>query len=240
MSLTAGPLEDTEEPAKKKKKNKNKKKKKKSKTVKQSSPPRVPLSDLFTSGSYPMGEIQGYPEDLNLARTTGEELRYLGRKQIEDPTFLDDYRKAAEVHRQVRYWVQDNVKPGQTLHYIANEIEDGVRALLGNQGLEVGDNLKSGMGFPTGLCLNHETAHYTPNPGQKDVVLKYEDVMKVDFGAQLNGRIVDSAFTMTFDPVYDPLLEAVKDATNTGIRVSLPYLMVRLEVDTNMRTGSRY
>jgi methionyl aminopeptidase len=42
--------------------------------------------------------------------------------------------------------------------------------------------------------------------------------MKVDFGVHVNGRIVDSAFTMTFDPVYDPLLAAVKDATNTGIR----------------------
>jgi len=48
--------------------------------------------------------------------------------------------------------------------------------------------------------------------------------MKVDFGVHMNGRIVDSAFTMTFDPVYDNLLAAVKDATNTGIRVNFPYL----------------
>ena len=34
----------------------------------------------------------------------------------------------------------------------------------------------------------------------------------------INGRIVDSAFTMTFDPVYDNLLAAVKEATNTGVR----------------------
>lgn len=34
----------------------------------------------------------------------------------------------------------------------------------------------------------------------------------------VNGRIVDSAFTMAFDSVYDNLLAAVKDATNTGVR----------------------
>jgi len=34
----------------------------------------------------------------------------------------------------------------------------------------------------------------------------------------INGRIVDSAFTMSFDPKYDNLLAAVKDATNTGVR----------------------
>lgn len=41
-----------------------------------------------------------------------------------------------------------------------------------------------------------------------------------DFGTQINGRIVDSAFTVAFNPRYDPLLEAVKDATNTGVRES--------------------
>jgi hypothetical protein len=33
---------------------------------------------------------------------------------------------------------------------------------------------------------------------------------------QIGGRIIDSAFTIAFNPRYDPLLEAVKDATNTG------------------------
>jgi methionyl aminopeptidase len=50
-------------------------------------------------------------------------------------------------------------------------------------------------------------------------VLKSDDVLTVDFGVQVNGRIVDSAFTMAFDPVYDNLLQSVKDATNTGVKV---------------------
>ena len=133
--------------------------------------------------------------------------------------FLNEYRQGAEVHRQVRQWAQQNVKPGQSLTEIAEGIEDSVRALTGHQGLEEGDNIKGGMGFPTGLSINHCAAHYTPNAGNK-IILQPDDVMKVDFGAHINGRIVDSAFTMTFNPVYDNLLAAVKDATNTGIRVS--------------------
>ncbi len=43
--------------------------------------------------------------------------------------------------------------------------------------------------------------------------------MKVDFGVHVKGRIVDSAFTMTFEHTWDKLLEAVKEATNTGVRV---------------------
>lgn len=56
--------------------------------------------------------------------------------------------------------------------------------------------------------------------GLPQTVLKETDVMKIDFGTHINGRIIDCAFTMTFDPKYDNLLAAVKDATNTGIRES--------------------
>jgi methionyl aminopeptidase len=42
--------------------------------------------------------------------------------------------------------------------------------------------------------------------------------MKVDIGVHVKGRIVDSAFTVSFDPRYEKLLEAVQAATETGVR----------------------
>ncbi|GAA5973046.1 hypothetical protein JCM21900_004729, partial [Sporobolomyces salmonicolor] len=48
--------------------------------------------------------------------------------------------------------------------------------------------------------------------------LQYEDVLKVDFGVHVNGRIVDSAFTLNWEPTYNNLLAAAKDATETGVR----------------------
>lgn len=152
--------------------------------------------------------------DENLYRTTNEEKRHLDRMNND---FLQEYRQGAEIHRQVRQWAQKNIKPGQTLTEIAEGIEDGVRALTGHPGLEEGDNIKGGIAFPTGVNLDHIAAHYSPNAGNKTVLSK-DNVMKVDFGVHINGRIVDSAFTMSFDPMYDNLLEAVKQGTNTGIR----------------------
>lgn len=163
-----------------------------------------------------MGELLDYTNE-NAYRTTNEEKRLLDRMNDD---FLTEYRQGAEVHRQVRQWTQQNVKPGQTLTEIANGIEDGVRALVGHQGLEEGDGIKAGVGFPTGLSINSCASHYTPNAGNK-MVLQQADVMKVDIGVHVNGRIVDSAFTMAFEPRYDDLLAAVKDATNAGIRVSI-------------------
>ncbi|PLN86201.1 peptidase [Aspergillus taichungensis] len=203
-----------------KKKKKKKSKKKPSGAAHQSSPPRRPVDQLFPTGQYPMGEIQGDGAVMNTARTTAAERREQTRCDLVDETFLNNYRKAGEIHRQVRQWVQTSVRPGQTLMDIAVGIDDGVRALLDNAGLAPGEGLRSGLGFPTGLSLNHCVAHSTPNPGQAPVVLQATDVMKVDFGVHINGWIVDSAFTMSFDPTYDPLLAAVQDATNTGIQTA--------------------
>ena len=42
------------------------------------------------------------------------------------------------------------------------------------------------------------------------------NVVNADFGTHIKGHIVDSAFTMAFNPKYDPLLNAVEAATNAG------------------------
>lgn len=233
-----------------KKKRKRSKKKKNKSPGHQTVPPRVALTTIFPNKQYPVGEVFDYPKDENLQRTTAEELRHRAVLDDMDDEFLTDYRKAAEVHRQVRRHVQTIAKPGVTMTELAEEIETGVRALVGHQGIDPGDALKAGMGFPTGLCLNHIAAHWTPNAGSKDVVLKYDDVLKVDFGVHVNGRIVDSAFTLAFNPVYDPLLAAVKATTNTGLKEAgvdarmdhlsevMQEVMESYEVDLNGKTVS--
>lgn len=193
------------------KKKKKKKKKPKKKRVEQSDPPRVGLSKIFTDGVYPEGEVQPYKND-NAWRTTSEEKRYLEKMALEDPEVTyQNIRRAAEVHRQVRQYARKYIRPGQSLTEIAEYIENGTRALVEENGLE------SGVGFPTGLSLNNCAAHFTPNAGDT-TILQSGDVLKVDFGVHVKGRILDSAFTLTWEPTYDKLVEAVRAATDTGVR----------------------
>ncbi|EKX38193.1 hypothetical protein GUITHDRAFT_158532 [Guillardia theta CCMP2712] len=125
-------------------------------------------------------------------------------------------RKAAEVHRRVRrYAQQELIKPGVKLIDICEKLENATRTYLEADKGKAGT--KAGIGFPTGVSLNNCAAHYTSNPGDK-TVLKYDDVLKLDFGTHVNGFIVDSAFTWAPNDKYETLLEAVKDATYTGIK----------------------
>lgn len=184
---------------KKKKKKSNKKKKKKI----------VLIDHSYPEGEYPEGEWMEYPLEVNSYRTTDEEKRYLDRQQNNK---WQDFRKGAEIHRRVRAKAKQNIRPGMLMLEIADLIENSVRSYTGND-----HTLKQGIGFPTGLSVNHVAAHYTPNSNDK-LTLKQEDVMKVDIGIHVNGRIVDSAFTLTFDEKYDSLLTAVREATYTGIK----------------------
>jgi len=94
------------------------------------------------------------------------------------------------------------MRPGIKLIDLCDKIE------AKNKELIVANGLECGIAFPTGCSINDCAAHFTCNPGD-DVVLQYDDVMKIDFGTHVNGNIIDCAFTVAFNPVYDNLLKGV-------------------------------
>ncbi|QCE10101.1 methionyl aminopeptidase [Vigna unguiculata] len=197
--------DDSKEVQKKKKKKARSKKKKE--ILEQTDPPSISVIDLFPSGDFPEGEIQQYKDD-NLWRTTSEEKRELER--LQKPIY-NSVRRAAEVHRQVRKYMKGIIKPGMLMTDLCETLENTVRKLISEDGLQ------AGIAFPTGCSLNWVAAHWTPNSGDK-TILQYDDVMKLDFGTHVDGYIVDCAFTVAFNPMFDPLLEASREATNTGIK----------------------
>jgi len=205
----APPPEPKADGEKKKKKKKNNRRKKGNGPSKpQTDPPSIPIDEMWPNKKYPVGEELPYAQDFNVWRTTSEELREAERLIKDNWT---DVRRAAEVHRQVRQHMRKKMVPGVKLFDMCEELEDFSRKLINENGLD------AGIAFPTGCSLNHVAAHYTPNKGD-DTVLQYDDVMKIDFGTHVSGRIIDSAFTVSFNPQYDPLLEASREATNAGIK----------------------
>ncbi len=137
-----------------------------------------PVSAQYPNHLYPEGEVCEYA-DNNRWRTTNEEKRAMDRLKFDA---LNDIRKAAEVHRQVRRYVQKEVvKPGITMIDLCEKLENATRTLIEENGLA------AGIAFPTGCSLNHVAAHYTPNAGDT-TVLKSGDVCKIDFGAHVNGK----------------------------------------------------
>uniref|UniRef100_A0A0K0CX65 Methionine aminopeptidase 2 n=1 Tax=Angiostrongylus cantonensis TaxID=6313 RepID=A0A0K0CX65_ANGCA len=154
----------------------------------------TPVDEQFTDGNYPVGQCENYYITGKDGRVASDRVSSQEKKAL-DSSFdemYQDYRRSAEVHRQVRKYVK-------SWHASSERLE------------------ASGLAFPTGCSLNHVAAHYTPNNGDA-TVLQYGDVCKIDYGVHVRGRLIDSAFTLHFDPKYDNLVNAVKEATNAGIR----------------------
>jgi len=112
-----------------------------------------------------------------------------------------------------RQFMQKWIRPGMKMIDICEKLESTARALIGEKGLD------AGLAFPTGCSINHCAAHYTPNAGD-ETVLGADDVVKMDFGTHIKGRIIDCAWTMSFNPKFDPLKEAVRQATEMGIKTA--------------------
>lgn len=152
-----------------------------------------------------------------------------GEKEASEPTEeqremlashpdLRKMRRAAEAHRQVRRYIQPKIRPGIRLLDLAEQLEAKTRELLG-------DDLKSGIGFPTGISINHCAAHDSAIPKDDRMILD-GDVVKIDYGTHIDGHIIDSAFTVAFDPKFEPLLDASRDGTWAGIKAAGPDVLI--------------
>lgn len=196
------------------KKKKNKKKKKGSEPLVQTSPPTIAIKELFPTCQFPEGQIMEHPIGENDAkakdRFSSEEARAIDRLQID---MYNEIRQAAEAHRQTRQYIQSWMKPGMKMIDICEELEKTSRLMIAEQGLE------AGLAFPTGCSRNHVAAHYTPNAGDT-TVLEYDDVVKMDFGVHIKGRIIDCAWTHAFNEKFNPLLRGVQEATEMGIKTA--------------------
>lgn len=128
---------------------------------------------------------------------------------------LEDLREAAECHRQVRRYIQSYIKPGCSILDVCEKLESKTVELFGC------NNLTAGIGFPTGCSINNIAAHDSAISNDTRTI-GINDVVKIDFGTHVNGRIIDSAFTVSFNEKYNNLLQASKDGVWTAIKLAGP------------------
>lgn len=68
-------------------------------------------------------------------------------ERLQKPIY-NSLRQAAEVHRQVRKYMRSIMKPGMLMIDLVETLENTVRKLISENGLQ------AGIAFPTGCSLN--------------------------------------------------------------------------------------
>jgi methionyl aminopeptidase len=181
-------------------------------------------------------------------------------------------RLAAEVHKRVRRDLRDQrvIRAGAKFVDIADFIETATKMhtsdiiASSSEPLNLATTtINGGIGFPVGISVNECAAHY--HPDSIDVgILSFLDVVKIDFGTEINGWIVDSAFTErvscqvktnnnitinnaanptntnTIDEEqYEILEKCMRESTDTGIRnigIDVPVLEWSQSVEEVMKS----
>ena len=97
---------------------------------------------------------------------------------------INDYKKAGEIAKKVKEYARSIIKKDTLLLEIAEKIESEI--------IELGAK----PAFPVNLSINEIAAHYTPSFDDKTLAC---GLLKVDFGAHINGCIVDVAFSLDLE-----------------------------------------
>ncbi len=118
----------------------------------------------------------------------------------------EEYFKAGKIASEVRERVKKSINIGSKLIDIAEAVEQSVVS----RGAQ--------PAFPCNICLNSVAAHYTPQIND-DLKVREGDVVKVDFGVHINGYIVDTAFTLSFNVKYDAMVRAVEVMLQEALKV---------------------
>ena len=196
----------------------------------QSNAPSKPVESLYPNNDFPRGiiffpgsdreEIPFTYSNFRSAKDSAKEDDQNKRDEelvINNPEAVRDLRLAGEIHREIRNYARRKAMAGANLWDYANDVEKRGLMICGNPKTPY---LDIGQAFPLGLSLNHVAAHWTPNDASEGHILTKTDVMKVDVGYHVNGRIVDSAFTVCHDAEKKALIDATVDATNSAIRAA--------------------
>lgn len=122
--------------------------------------------------------------------------------------------KAGKITREIRNRIKYFVKEKMKVLELCEKIEENIRKLGGDPA------------FPCNIGIDYVGAHYT-SPPKDDSIINYGTLIKIDFGAHINGFIADTAITISLESDYEEMinvaeeaLEKALEAINIGMKVS--------------------
>jgi methionyl aminopeptidase len=122
---------------------------------------------------------------------------------------LDNYKKAQSVSEEVIQFAKTLIKENVKILEIAEKIEKKIK------------DLGAKPAFPANISINENAAHYTPDINDP-IVLKENDLVKIDIGVHCNGYIWDKAFSVCVGKKTHPLIEASEKGLEEALKLIKP------------------
>ena len=122
---------------------------------------------------------------------------------------LECYRKAGKITAEMRELSFRIVREGTPILTVCEELEKAITDRGGKPA------------FPVNVGINEVAAHYT-SPFDDSSVIPSRSIVKIDFGAHIDGFIADSAITISFNSEYYPMVSSAEQALKEAIENMRP------------------
>ena len=122
-----------------------------------------------------------------------------------------DFLKAGKIVAQGLALGKKRIKPGANIKAVCEEIEKHI--------LDSG----AGIAFPAQVSIDEVAAHWCPEP-KGERAFEEGQLVKLDIGAQINGRIADAAISidLSTDQKHAKLIQAAEDARDAALAKAKP------------------
>lgn len=114
--------------------------------------------------------------------------------------------KAGKITREIRGKIRYFVKEKMKVIELCEKIEEEIKKLGGEPA------------FPCNIGIDYVGAHYT-SPPKDETVINYGSLVKVDYGAHLDGFIADTALTISIGSDYEELIEVAEEALQKALEI---------------------
>jgi methionyl aminopeptidase len=122
---------------------------------------------------------------------------------------LKNYEKAIDISNQVIEYTKSIEFTNKKILDIAQEIEGVIKVKGGKPA------------WPINISINEIAAHYTPDINDP-IILKEDDLVKVDIGVHVDGYICDKAFTVCVGKKTHPLIETAEKTLQEALKLFKP------------------
>lgn len=155
-------------------------------------------------------------EDRKSTNSKQKSKEELEKDQEEKQHKVESLKKAGNIAKEVKQFIKPKIKVGKNALEIIEATESKI--------LELG----GAMAFPVNLSINHIAAHYTSPLRDDGLSIEENDLVKIDVGVHIDGYIVDTAFSVNFNP--DESLQNIIQATE--VAVDAAKMMAKPKVNT--------
>ncbi len=122
---------------------------------------------------------------------------------------LENYEKAIKIAEEVVGYAKKIDLANKRALDVAVELENVIKTLGGKSA------------WPVNILVNEIAAHYTPDVNDV-LILKENDLVKIDIGVQVDGYISDNAFAVCIGKPSHPLIEASEKGLEEAINMIKP------------------